>query len=49
MRAKTFKATIVRDGSMCFIPLTFDPRTVFGKVRAPVKAGATRAGPGRRG
>jgi bacteriocin resistance YdeI/OmpD-like protein/uncharacterized protein DUF1905 len=21
---------------MCFIPLTFDPRAVFGKVRAPV-------------
>jgi hypothetical protein len=34
---KTFKATIVRDGSMCFIPLTFDPKPVFGKVRAPVK------------
>ncbi len=34
---KTFKTTIVRDGSMCFIPLTFDPKPVFGKVRAPVK------------
>jgi len=22
---------------MCFIPLTFDPKTVFGKVRVPVK------------
>lgn len=22
---------------MCFIPLTFDPKTVFGKVRGPVK------------
>jgi hypothetical protein len=22
---------------MCFIPLPFDPKTVFGKVRAPVK------------
>jgi len=33
----TFRATIVRDGSMCFIPLDFDPRSVFGKVRAPVK------------
>ena len=22
---------------MCFIPLTFDPKGVFGKVRAPVK------------
>ena len=37
MPTKTFKATIVREGSMCFIPLTFDPKAVFGKVRAPVK------------
>ena len=22
---------------MCFIPLTFDPRDIFGKLRAPVK------------
>src|SRR5258707_10160708 len=35
--SKTFKTTIVRDGSMCFIPVTFDPKSVFGKVRAPVK------------
>lgn len=35
--SRTFTTTIVRDGSMCFIPLTFDPREVFGKVRAPVK------------
>jgi hypothetical protein len=33
---KTFKATIVREGSMCFIPIPFDPRPVFGKVRAAV-------------
>ena len=37
MISKTFRTTIVRDGSMCFIPLTFDPKPVFGKVRAPVK------------
>jgi len=37
MIAKTFKTTILRDGSMCAIPLTFDPKPVFGKVRAPVK------------
>jgi hypothetical protein len=37
MPSKTFTATIYRDGSMCFIPLTFDPKAVFGKVRAPVK------------
>jgi hypothetical protein len=34
---KTFQTTIVRDGSMCFIPVPFDPAPVFGKVRAPVK------------
>jgi hypothetical protein len=34
---KKFRTTIVRDGSMCFIPVTFDPREVFGKVRVPVK------------
>jgi hypothetical protein len=22
---------------MCYIPLSFDPKSVFGKVRAPVK------------
>ena len=35
--SKTFKATIVRNGSMCVIPVPFDPKPVFGKVRAPVK------------
>lgn len=35
--AKTFKTTIVRDGSMCFIPIPFDPAPIFGKVRAPVR------------
>jgi hypothetical protein len=34
---KTFKGMIVREGSMCLIPVPFDPRPVFGKVRAPVK------------
>ncbi|HEY7291918.1 MAG TPA: YdeI/OmpD-associated family protein [Vicinamibacterales bacterium] len=37
MKSKTFTATILRDGSNCIIPLTFDPKAVFGKVRAPVK------------
>lgn len=37
MSSKKFKTTIVREGSMCFIPLPFDPAPVFGKVRAPVK------------
>jgi Bacteriocin-protection, YdeI or OmpD-Associated/Domain of unknown function (DUF1905) len=34
---KTFRTTLVREGSMCFIPVPFDPRPVFGRVRAPVK------------
>ena len=34
--SKRFKTTIVRDGSMCFIPVPFDPTPIFGKVRAPV-------------
>ena len=37
MSSKTFTTTIVRDGAICFIPLTFDPKAVFGKVRVPVK------------
>ena len=37
MASRRFKATIVRDGAMCLIPLPFDPKSVFGKVRAPVK------------
>ena len=37
MASKTFKATIVRNEGMCYIPLTFDPKAVFGKIRAPVK------------
>jgi Bacteriocin-protection, YdeI or OmpD-Associated/Domain of unknown function (DUF1905) len=36
MATKTFTATIVRNEGMCYIPLTFDPKAVFGKVRAPV-------------
>jgi len=37
MVTKTFRTTIFRDGSTCFIPVTFDPKAVFGKLRAPVK------------
>lgn len=36
MSSRTFKTTIVREDSACYIPLTFDPKAVFGKVRAPV-------------
>jgi hypothetical protein len=37
MTSKTFTTTIVREGSACFIPVTFVPREVFGKTRAPVR------------
>jgi len=35
--ARTVKVKLHREGAMCFIPVPFDPRAVFGKVRAPVK------------
>ena len=35
--SKTTKVKILREGTMCFIPVPFDPRKVFGKVRVPVK------------
>jgi len=37
MVTRIFRTTIFRDESACFIPISFDPRAVFGKVRAPVK------------
>jgi hypothetical protein len=36
MTAKTYTTTILRDGAMCAIPVPFDPKPVFGRVRAPV-------------
>ncbi|WP_223966573.1 YdeI/OmpD-associated family protein [Bradyrhizobium sp. RD5-C2] len=36
MTRKMFEATIVLEGGACFIPLTFDPKLVFGKICAPV-------------
>jgi hypothetical protein len=42
MIKKAFKVTIVRNGSLCFIPVTFDPVKVFGKVRVPVKVTLNR-------
>jgi hypothetical protein len=33
MPQKTVTVTIHREGSMCFIPVNFDPKTVFGKRR----------------
>src|SRR5215467_6383173 len=37
MSSQTITVQIYRDGAMCFIPVPFDPKAVFGKVRAPVK------------
>jgi hypothetical protein len=37
MTSKTFRTTIVRNGSACYFPVPFDPKSVFGKMRAPVK------------
>jgi len=37
MPSKNVKVTIVREGSMCVIPVPFDPEAVFGKVRARVR------------
>ena len=35
--ARTYTTTLLRDGSMCAIPVPFDPKPIFGKVRAPVR------------
>jgi len=37
MKSKTVRVTLIRDGPMCFVPVPFDPKAEFGKVRAPVK------------
>ena len=37
MPSKTVRVTVVRDGAMCFVPVPFDPKRVFGRVRAPVR------------
>ncbi len=37
MTVNRFRATLLRDGAMCAIPVPFDPKAVFGKARAPVK------------
>ena len=33
---QTFSGTVVRDGPSCYVLLPFDPKAVFGTVRAPV-------------
>jgi len=37
MNSKTVEVSILSNDGMCAIPVPFDPKTVFGKVRAPVK------------
>lgn len=37
MPHKTVEVTIYRDGSTCYVPVNFDPKAVFGKVRVPVR------------
>jgi Bacteriocin-protection, YdeI or OmpD-Associated/Domain of unknown function (DUF1905) len=37
MPQKSVNVTIYREGSVYFIPVNFDPKPVFGKIRAPVK------------
>ena len=37
MTSKTVEISILSDGGMCAIPVPFDPKAVFGKVRAPVQ------------
>lgn len=37
MASRTIEVSILTNGNMCAIPVPFDPKTVFGKVRAPVK------------
>jgi hypothetical protein len=38
MPSRSFSASVVRDGASCVIALPFDPKTVFGAIRAPVVA-----------
>ncbi len=37
MKSKTIQVSIEASGGMGFIPVLFDPKAVFGKVRAPVR------------
>ena len=37
MTAKSYKTTLLREPGMCAIRVPFDPKAVFGRVRAPVK------------
>lgn len=35
--SETVRVRIFREGSTCYVPVPFDPKPVFGKVRAPVR------------
>lgn len=37
MKSKSVRVKLQRDGAMCHVPVPFDPKAAFGKVRAPVK------------
>ena len=37
MTVKTIEVSILKRGNICAIPVPFDPKSVFGKVRAPVR------------
>src|ERR1700733_8438546 len=37
MTSKTFTTKIVHDATTSYIPIPFDPKEVFGKLRVPVK------------
>ena len=45
---KAFTTTVEVDGSMCAIALPFDPKAVFGKVRAGQGTSANMSRPLRR-
>lgn len=37
MASERVRVTLLGDGSMCAVPVPFDPKAVFGRVRAPVR------------
>ncbi|HTR01540.1 MAG TPA: YdeI/OmpD-associated family protein [Candidatus Acidoferrum sp.] len=36
MTSKKYRTTLIRNDMMCLIPVPFDPKAMFGKIRAPV-------------
>jgi hypothetical protein len=36
-KTKKLRVDLYREGMMCYIPVPFDPKAEFGKVRAPVR------------